>query len=145
MGRIEQPEINGRNGEGKFTKGNPFGWRPGVSGNPSGRPKGSKSGTSALRRMARAFVDPKSGLSAEELIASKLIAAAIDGNLPAIKEFYDRLEGKAGIRVELETEIMDWREKALAYGLDQDDVFTEAKLLVESTNGPSGSNADSKA
>lgn len=132
MKENKQP-TTGRDDDGKFTKQNPFGWRPGQSGNPSGRPRGSKSGTAALRRMARAFVDPKSGLSAEELIASKLIAAAIDGNLQAIKEFYDRLEGRPGQRIELETEIMDWRERAIAYGLDEQDVIEQAtKLLVES-------------
>lgn len=143
MKENEQP-IELRTPEGKFVKGNPFGWKPGQSGNPSGRPRGSKSGTAALRRMARQFVDSKSGLSAEELIASKLIAAAIDGNLQAIKEYYDRLEGRPGVRVELETEIMDWREKALAYGLDENDVIEQAKLLVESTDGPSGPSVDSE-
>lgn len=142
MSKPDQRNNNGRDGDGRFVKGNPFGWKPGTSGNPTGRPRGSKSGTAALRRLARSFVDPKSGLSAEELIAAKLIAAAIDGNLQAIKEFYDRLEGRPGVRVELETEIMDWREKALAYGLDENDVISEAKLLLESNSGSSGSVAD---
>ena len=139
-----EPKIisNGRNDEGKFTSGNSYGFTPGVSGNPAGRPKGSKSGTAALRRMARQFVDPKTGLTAEELIASKLIAKAIDGDLAAISQFYDRTEGKPGVRVELETEIRDWRETAIMYGLDQNDVIEQAKLLVESNIGPSGSNID---
>lgn len=146
MDIVEQPQSNGRNGEGKFIKGNPFGFKPGKSGNPTGRPRGSKSGTSALRRMARKFVDPKSGLSAEELIASKLIAAAIDGNLQAIAQFYDRTEGKPGIRVELETEHLDWREQCVMFGLEEQDVIEQArKLLVESCDGRSGSTADSQA
>jgi hypothetical protein len=61
---------------------------------PKGRPLGAKNGTSALRRLARQFVDQKTGLSAEELIASRLIGKAIDGDLQAIKEYYDRTEGR---------------------------------------------------
>lgn len=131
-----------RNGKGKFTPGNPYAWRPGVSGNPNGRPKGSKAGSAALRKLARQFLDPKTGLCAEEMIAAKLIAKALDGDLGAIKEFYDRTEGRPGVRVELETDNMDWRERALMYGLDENHVIEQAKLLLESNTGSSGSNAD---
>lgn len=141
--RLPETADEGRDDEtGRFVPGNRWGFKPGESGNPKGRPRGSKSGTAALRRIARQFLDPKTGLSAEELIASKLIAKAIDGDLQAIKEYYDRTEGKPGLRVELETEIMDWRERALMHGLTEEDVYDQARELIESYSGASPSDSD---
>src|SRR5687768_12183069 len=100
-----------RDEKGKWTANNPRAWRPGQSGNPNGRPKGSKSGSSVLRRMARQLVDPKSGLNATELISAKLLSAAMSGEAWAIKEYFDRVDGRPGVRVETEEEI-SWQEFA---------------------------------
>lgn len=130
---------NERNEKGKFVPGNPYKWTPGTSGNPNGRPKGSKNGSAALRRLARQLCDPKTGLSFEDQIAAKLIAKALEGDLGAIKEFYDRTEGRPGVRNEREMEIIDWRERVRIYGLDEKDVIEQARqLLLESNNGPGG-------
>ena len=66
-------------------------FRPGQSGNPGGRPK-QKAFTEALRtELARAGDDSQ----ALRAIASKLIAMAVGGDLSAIREIADRLEGKS--------------------------------------------------
>jgi hypothetical protein len=128
-----------RDDKGKFIEGNVFAWQPGRSGNPNGRPKGSKSGSSILKRMARQMIDRKTGLNATELISAKLIAAAMDGEAWAIKEYFDRIEGKPGVRVEVPEELT-WQEVAELHGLSEEDVIGEARKLIESTltNGDEG-------
>jgi hypothetical protein len=131
-----------RNDKGLFTPANSYKWKPGESGNPNGRPRGSKNGSAALRRLARQFIDPKTGLSLEEQIGAKLIAKALEGDLKAIALFYERTEGRAGVRNEREMEIIDWRERVQMYGLDEKDVIEQAKLLLESANGSGSSTVD---
>ena len=63
-------------------------WKPGQSGNPSGRPK-SKPITDALL----AAVDPKA-------FAEKLVSLAMRGDIRAISEVLDRIEGKAQQSIE---------------------------------------------
>ena len=69
---------------------------PGVSGNPNGRPKDEDSPTYWLGRFL-SRVDPKSkeGRRRIEDIAIMLAVAANKGESWAIKEIFDRLDGKA--------------------------------------------------
>lgn len=48
-------QESGRDSSGRFSRGNPYSWRPGQSGNPGGRPKGA-SFANALARQAVAPV-----------------------------------------------------------------------------------------
>ncbi len=61
-------------------------FQPGQSGNPGGRPK-SKPWADAIKRA----LDKRSDLDA---IAEKLVDAAASGDLPALRELGDRLDGK---------------------------------------------------
>jgi hypothetical protein len=133
-----------RDGQGKFTPGNPYAWTPGRSGNPKGRPKGSKSGSAVLRKMARQLIDPKTGLNATELISAKLISAAMSGEAWAIKEYFDRVEGRPGVRVETEEEY-SWQELAEIHGLSEEDVISEARKLIESGLDPGDERPDQTA
>jgi hypothetical protein len=65
---------------------------PGQSGNPGGRPKRDKLWREAIIRAVkrREQDDPK----ALERLADKLIAGVEAGDISAIKEFGDRLDGK---------------------------------------------------
>lgn len=66
------------------------GFMPGQSGNPNGRPR-----TRGLLVQLKAELgEVTKGRSAEELIAQKLVNLAKRGNLAAIRECFDRLEGK---------------------------------------------------
>jgi hypothetical protein len=67
-------------------------WKPGESGNPSGPPKRVKLWRDAINRAIkrREESDPQ----ALERLADKLIAAVECGDVSAIKEFGDRLDGK---------------------------------------------------
>lgn len=63
-------------------------FKPGQSGNPAGRPKG-QSVTAILRQV----VDADDSTLAEQLVR-KLVDRAIGGDIRAIREVLDRLEGK---------------------------------------------------
>ena len=66
-------------------------WRDGVSGNPAGRPAGVGSVVVELRRQIQ--IEGTDGRTPAEVIAERLIGLAIDGDLRAIKECFDRLDG----------------------------------------------------
>ena len=66
-------------------------WQPGQSGNPGGRPK-SRNITKALRiAVEKEYGDGRTGA---EIIATKLMELVEEGNVHAIRELNDRLEGK---------------------------------------------------
>ena len=71
----------------------------GRSGNPGGRPKGT-SLTAALRAELDTPVAPGSPVTKREAVAEKLVSLALAGNLAAIREVFDRIEGKAVARTE---------------------------------------------
>ena len=66
----------------------------GQTGNPGGRPK-DKPWTDAIRLAANEMSKTHKGTRQLRAMANKLVAEAIDGNIQAIKEVGDRLEGKA--------------------------------------------------
>lgn len=65
-------------------------WQPGQSGNPNGRPK-SKPFREALRRAIAAAGDDRDVLKD---VADSLVAEALSGDVQAIRELADRLDGK---------------------------------------------------
>jgi hypothetical protein len=68
--------------------GRPF--QPGQSGNPNGRPK-SRPFKDALERALNAAGADKDLL---DNVAAALVSKASEGDVPAIKEIADRLDGK---------------------------------------------------
>lgn len=76
-------------------------WKPGHSGNPSGRPKGSGRLSKALAAlMLEQYPGDERGRTYAEFIAEKLATAAAAGDIAAIRELADRTEGKATQRIE---------------------------------------------
>lgn len=67
-------------------------FEPGVSGNPNGRPKRVKIWQDAINRAIkrREADDPR----AMEKLADKLLNAVDAGDIAAMKEFGDRVDGK---------------------------------------------------
>jgi len=80
----------------KFPRGNRIGrqFPKGVSGNPNGRPKLTKL-TEALRQQLAEEMPNASEETQAQAIARTLILEALAGNIAAIKEVFDRAEGKA--------------------------------------------------
>jgi hypothetical protein len=69
-------------------------WLPGTSGNPHGRPPSGQAQSDLLRKRSD-DIDPDTGLPNREIITNKIIELAKEGVPWAIKEWYDRTEGKA--------------------------------------------------
>ncbi len=75
-------------------------WKPGISGNPEGRPKKGQSYTEALR----AKYTPKD-------LVEKLDGFMEAGNFYALKYAYDRLEGTPKQHLEVNSDkYEEWRE-----------------------------------
>lgn len=121
---------------GKFETGNTHGprWQPGQSGNPKGRPKGVTL-SDALRKMLAEAAPGKTEQTYAEAIARALCKQAAKGNVLAAREIADRTEGKPKQAVDMT--IWDWREMARSYGFTEDDVYREAKRLIESVSDSS--------
>ena len=74
-------------------RGNPD-WKPGVSGNPNGRPKKEDTYSDILRRVMDE-IDPDTELTYKERLALALRELAItEKYFPAMREIQDRLVGK---------------------------------------------------
>jgi len=74
-------------------------WKPGQSGNPAGRPKGSLNLTTVLKHFLKEKIEvEKDGkiikLSKDKVLILKLIEKAIKGDIKAIEKVWDRIEGK---------------------------------------------------
>lgn len=125
--------------KGKFPPGNKIGkqFPPGVSGNPNGRPKLTKL-TEALREQLAETNPDAPEETIAEAIAKTLIKLAIAGDVAAIREVFDRTEGKPKQAIDVDLRAMDWRTVAQTNGVAEIDVIREAKLLIESANDSSG-------
>jgi hypothetical protein len=76
-------------------------WKPGQSGNPKGRPPKLISITSQLKEHL-CEIDEATEKTKAEIIVEKLIDLALAGNLEAIKEIMNRVDGKVVERHEIE-------------------------------------------
>jgi hypothetical protein len=92
-------------------------FKPGVSGNPNGRPKGKKNVSTQLRDIVEQNADiifdifgkeipPKfKSRMTSEIIALQLVARALRGDRRAINDIMDRLEGKPVQKTETEMRV----------------------------------------
>jgi len=101
---IDDNQIAEKQQQSSRVIGRPF--PPGVSGNPAGRPK---KGT-AMTDIMRAMMDDKPDIA--KAIMVKLLQMAAEGDITAIREVLDRLEGKP--MQENRTHIIE--DLALSYG-----------------------------
>jgi Holliday junction resolvasome RuvABC ATP-dependent DNA helicase subunit len=128
-----KPKTNGKQTvKGKFPPGNKIGNRfpKGTSGNEKGRPKLTKL-TEALREQIAEINPNAPEQTIAEHIAQTLIKLAIKGDVQAIREIADRTEGKPKQAIDLDMQVNDWRTLAQNYGVSENDVLNEAKLLIE--------------
>lgn len=75
-------------------------FKPGQSGNPNGRPNGARSLSTTLREMLEEEIEVTVGGKKEkkrfaDVMIRKLLQKANEGDLRAIQEIFDRVEGKA--------------------------------------------------
>ena len=116
---------------GRFSPGNRIGkqFPKGVSGNPNGRPRLTKLTESLRQQIAETNPDALEETIAQT-IAQTLIKLAIGGDVQAIKECFDRCEGRPKQAVDLDLQINDWKSQAEKYGLSESDIVAEARLLL---------------
>jgi len=90
----------GRDSAGRFVKGNDQGFQPGRSGNPHGRPK-KRTLSEELRARAEEQYAGRDDATYARTVAEKLFDLAVAGEIAAIKEIFDRLEGRPRQAIEL--------------------------------------------
>jgi hypothetical protein len=124
---------------GKFAPGNKLGnrFKPGQSGNPAGRPKSITMSEAHRKQLAKPFPDDPEGRTFAEVIAEKLAMNAATGDVSSAKEIADRTEGKPRQALEIDMSVMDWRAMAEQYGISENEIINEAKLLIESASAAS--------
>lgn len=108
-----------------------FHWKPGQSGNPNGRAKGSrniKERVAFYLEKKSHIIDDETGepLNAFDAGIVKMIAQYITGDKDARRELFDRLEGKPAQSVT----VTEPKPDALEY-LDEQELLEEAERLQE--------------
>lgn len=101
-------------------------WRSGESGNPKGSPKGERPSTILKRYLA---IKNRNEITKCEQIVLKLIDKAEDGDLSAIKEVFDRVEGKPGQSITVKEKTIDYLET-----LTDEQLKERAKEIIEKLN-----------
>lgn len=67
-------------------------FQKGVSGNPGGRPKKDWTWGQILEEVAEE-IEPKTGKKYKELVSRRVWISAVNGNMIAIKELWNRMDG----------------------------------------------------
>jgi hypothetical protein len=99
----EQPMANApapveKTGEKQHKRvpGRPF--PPGVSGNPAGRPPGSKNLTTAVREALEALHE-ETGTPFQKLLVNRILKLAIDGDTQMIRILWEQLDGRPAQKI----------------------------------------------
>lgn len=71
-------------------------FKKGKSGNPKGAPKMAWTWAGVLRQLSK---EKLKGVEIKELAGRALLKEVLKGNVPAIKEYGDRMDGKAPQRL----------------------------------------------
>lgn len=110
--RVGDVDLAGRVYNGKhwvWPKGNPHSWRPGMSGNPGGRPKRRSFSEDAydilmadldetdrteLAKLLRVEIDDLGKVDTQRFIAAVMVSRAKRGDMDAFREIFDRRDPK---------------------------------------------------
>lgn len=98
--RAEHGRSTGSNGRGNGGSVPPMEtrWRPGQSGNPSGRPRGT-----GLTDRLRALLEKDDGAALGRIVQA-VVTAAEAGDAAFVRMLWDRLDGPIAARVEVDAE-----------------------------------------
>jgi len=86
-----------------FEKGHKHAWKPGQSGNPAGRPKARLLSEHLRDRLKEQFPG-RSEATYGRMVAEALVDRAINGDVMAIREVFDRTEGKPKQTIDVNVE-----------------------------------------
>lgn len=73
----------------------------GQSGNPGGRPKKDWTWAKLLKKVGEEK-EPKSGKKFKEVVSKRLWEECVKGNMPAIRELFNRMEGMPKQQTEIQ-------------------------------------------
>ncbi len=129
---ITKKQTANKRPDGKFAPGNKVGnrFKKGASGNPQGRPKLTLLSEALRAQLAEEMPDAEERTYAEAIAERLCKEAAMRGNVQAAREIADRTEGKPKQTLDVDMNVMDWRELARVNGLNEQDVIREAKRLI---------------
>ncbi len=88
-------------------------WKPGQSGNPKGRPKSLTLSEAYRRELAKVDPADPAKRTFAEVLAEQMIIKAKRGDVAALKEIADRVEGKSKQSVTLTVERRAKYERAI--------------------------------
>ena len=115
--------------------------------NPNGRKKGVKNVKTTLKKFLDAKIDFKNPLTkknetatAYDIVAIRLVVKAMNGDLKAMKELYDRLEGSVN---KSEMNIINQVNANGNNHKDSDEQIAERRRLVDDFHRLVGRNGDS--
>lgn len=122
-----QPEENSASFESGFDPAslkNLILWKPGQSGNPKGKPKGTKNFKTILAQVLGAY---KEDFAGEEIDGAKKVAITLfkkavyekNGDIAAIRELLDRLEGRPIQNINQRHDITDDKLSQAVDGIQQ--------------------------
>jgi hypothetical protein len=101
---MEEQKQKTENTDRKQTK-KPWLWKPGQSGNPAGRPKGSKNFTTlfekAVKEVAKKLELGEDPDAVEIQIIQRGIKEALAGKYPFYKDIFDRIYGQPKSNVDI--------------------------------------------
>lgn len=126
-----QRNINDDGRERRLANLRPF--KKGQSGNPKGRPKSAMLSDALRRKMSEAMPDAPEKMIAEG-VADALLKEALGGDVSAIKEVFDRTEGKVATKIDSTLEVFDWRTVVSDYGITAEMLLLEARQLLNEGN-----------
>lgn len=104
-----------KSADGKFAKGNKLGrrFRPGLSGNPKGRPKSITLSEAYRKKLAQVDLEDPDGRTFAEVLAEQMVIKARSGDVSALREMADRTEGKPRQTIALSVERREQLEQAV--------------------------------
>jgi type II secretory pathway component GspD/PulD (secretin) len=86
---------------------NPYKFKPGQSGNPSGRPKGSVSIRTEVRKLLQEAAKEGSADTVAVALAKRLIHQAFDGDMKAMQMVIEHIDGKPQQSIDLNATIAE--------------------------------------
>lgn len=87
-------------------------WKPGESGNPGGRPKKGNTWADILEEVGEQ-IEKKSGKTFKSLVSKRLWVECVNGNVTAIKELMNRMDGMPKQNVGVEGSVTVLIDKSL--------------------------------
>ena len=115
----------GRDEAGRFTRGHKHGFRPGESGNPSGRPRSQVLSEACQQALAMVMPDDPQERTYADIIAEKMCELAASGDTRAASFLADRAEGRPKQATDSPTTISLENARALLYQLREQQMGIE--------------------